>query len=90
MVSPSKAAAWKTIPSWYLVATDDRAIGTENLRYMARRAGSTTVEVDAPHAVMETNPGAALEVRGPAVRLRLEIRSTIFWSRPLDDWSRPS
>ncbi|MGW1327896.1 alpha/beta fold hydrolase [Streptomyces antibioticus] len=55
---PSKAAAWKTIPSWYLVATDDRTIGTENLRYMAKRAGSTTVEVDAPHAVLETNPDA--------------------------------
>ncbi|MEF9907133.1 alpha/beta fold hydrolase [Streptomyces sp. P9-A2] len=54
---PSEGAAWKTIPSWYLVATDDRTIGTENLRFMAKRAGSTTVEVDAPHAVMETNPG---------------------------------
>ncbi|WP_399880639.1 alpha/beta fold hydrolase [Streptomyces sp. BBFR51] len=53
---PTKAVAWKTIPSWYLVATDDRTIGTENLRFMAERAGSTTVEVDAPHAVMETNP----------------------------------
>lgn len=54
---PSKAAAWKAIPSWYLVATDDRTIGTENLRFMAKRAGSTTVEVNAPHDVMETNPG---------------------------------
>ena len=54
---PSRTPAWKSIPSWYLVATDDRTIGTENLRYMAKRAGSTTVEVDAPHAVMETNPG---------------------------------
>ncbi len=53
----SGTPAWKTIPSWYLVATDDRTIGTENLRFMAERAGSTTVEVDAPHAVMETNPG---------------------------------
>ncbi|MFZ4275804.1 alpha/beta fold hydrolase [Streptomyces arboris] len=59
---PSKAAAWKTIPSWYLVATDDRTIGTENLRYMAKRAGSTTVEVDAPHAVMETAPGAVTDL----------------------------
>ncbi|MFF0106436.1 lipase family alpha/beta hydrolase [Streptomyces hirsutus] len=54
---PSEGAAWKTIPSWYLVATADRTIGTENLRFMAKRAGSTTVEVDAPHAVLETNPG---------------------------------
>ncbi|MFD7768912.1 alpha/beta fold hydrolase [Streptomyces sp. NPDC059787] len=52
----TKAVAWKTIPSWYLVATDDRTIGTDNLRFMAERAGSTTVEVDAPHAVPETDP----------------------------------
>ncbi|MFG2586627.1 hypothetical protein [Streptomyces sp. NPDC048438] len=32
-----------------MVATDDRTIGTDNLRFMAKRAGSTTVEVDAPH-----------------------------------------
>ncbi|MGC0379499.1 lipase family alpha/beta hydrolase [Streptomyces sp. SAI-229] len=50
------AVAWKTIPSWYLVATDDRTIGTDNLRFMAERAGSATVEVDAPHAVPETDP----------------------------------
>lgn len=53
---PSRAAAWKTIPSWYMVATDDRAIGTDNLRFMAKRARPTTVEVDAPHDVLETNP----------------------------------
>jgi pimeloyl-ACP methyl ester carboxylesterase len=51
----TRAVAWKTIPSWYLVATDDRTIGTDNLRFMAERAGSTTVEVDAPHAVLETD-----------------------------------
>ncbi|MFD3414806.1 alpha/beta fold hydrolase [Streptomyces cyaneofuscatus] len=59
---PSTAAAWRTIPSWYLVATDDRTIRTENLRYMAKRAGSTTVEADAPHAVMETDPGAVTDL----------------------------
>ncbi|MFF4245642.1 alpha/beta fold hydrolase [Streptomyces sp. NPDC001822] len=59
---PSGTPAWKTIPSWYLVATDDRTIGTENLRHMARRAGSTTVEVDAPHAVLETDPGAVTDL----------------------------
>ncbi|MDT0397858.1 MULTISPECIES: alpha/beta hydrolase [Streptomyces] len=52
----TSAVAWKTIPSWYLVATDDRTIGTDNVRFMAERAGATTVEVDAPHAVLETDP----------------------------------
>lgn len=59
---PTTAVAWKAIPSWSLVATDDRTIGTENLRFMAKRAGSTTVEVDAPHAVLETNPGAVTDL----------------------------
>ncbi|MFE4692141.1 alpha/beta fold hydrolase [Streptomyces sp. NPDC056749] len=59
---PSNAAAWKTIPSWALVSTDDRTIGTQNLRYMAKRAGSTTVEVDAPHAVLETNSDDVTEL----------------------------
>ncbi|MGW1632040.1 MarR family transcriptional regulator [Streptomyces anthocyanicus] len=53
---PTQSVAWKTIPSWFLVATDDRTMGTDNLRFMAKRAKATTVEVDAPHAVMETNP----------------------------------
>lgn len=34
----SGTPAWKTIPSWYLVATDDRTIGTENLRFMAEQS----------------------------------------------------
>ncbi|MFD4577361.1 alpha/beta fold hydrolase [Streptomyces sp. NPDC058417] len=59
---PTEAVAWKTIPSWYLVATDDRTIGTDNLRFMAERAGSTTVEVDAPHAVLETDPEAVTDL----------------------------
>ncbi|MGW5969529.1 alpha/beta fold hydrolase [Streptomyces sp. NPDC055186] len=59
---PTTAVAWRTIPSWYLVATDDRTIGTENLRFMAKRAGATTVEVDAPHAVLETDPGEVTDL----------------------------
>ncbi|MFE9813158.1 lipase family alpha/beta hydrolase [Streptomyces sp. NPDC005548] len=59
---PSKAAAWKTIPSWFLVDTEDHAIGTDNLRYMAKRAGSTTVEVDAAHDVMATDSAAVTQL----------------------------
>lgn len=56
---PTTAVAWKTIPSWYLVATADRTIGTENLRFMAKRAGSTTVEVDAAAQRSEQVDGLA-------------------------------
>ncbi|GAA2544204.1 MULTISPECIES: alpha/beta fold hydrolase [Streptomyces] len=59
---PSKKPAWKTLPSWALVATEDYTIGTENLRFMAKRAGSHVVEVDAPHAVHLTDPGAVTDL----------------------------
>ncbi|MBO1331820.1 alpha/beta fold hydrolase [Streptomyces sp. VRA16 Mangrove soil] len=50
------AAAWKTIPSWYLVADRDRNIPPTAERWMARRAGAHTVAVDAPHAVSVSDP----------------------------------
>ncbi|MFG2883544.1 alpha/beta fold hydrolase [Streptomyces sp. NPDC048297] len=53
----SGTPAWKTIPSWYMVAKDDRAIAPDLERFMAERAGAHTVEVHGPHLVMFTNPG---------------------------------
>jgi hypothetical protein len=58
----SKTAAWKTIPSWALIPTQDRAIGAANERFMAKRAGSHTVEVNDPHGVYLTNPGAVTDI----------------------------
>ncbi|MER7576507.1 alpha/beta hydrolase [Streptomyces sp. NPDC126514] len=52
----SQSAAWKTIPSWYLVATDDQAIPVAAQRFMAERAGARTVEVDSAHAVAVSHP----------------------------------
>jgi pimeloyl-ACP methyl ester carboxylesterase len=43
--------AWKTKPSWYMVATDDRMIPPPAQRLMAKRAGATIVEVSASHSV---------------------------------------
>jgi pimeloyl-ACP methyl ester carboxylesterase len=54
----AQTAGWKTIPSWYLVAKNDHAIAPDLERFMARRAGSHTVEVNAPHLVMATDPDA--------------------------------
>ena len=48
--------AWKTKPSWYLVASEDRMIPPDAQRSMARRAGSTVVEVKASHAVYVSQP----------------------------------
>jgi pimeloyl-ACP methyl ester carboxylesterase len=49
-------AAWKTIPSWFLVAANDRVIPPAAERSMAKRAGSTTVEISSSHAAMVSNP----------------------------------
>jgi pimeloyl-ACP methyl ester carboxylesterase len=46
-VTPSGPAAWHTIPSWYAVSAHDRAIDPALQRFMAQRAGSTTVEFSA-------------------------------------------
>lgn len=49
-------AAWKTIPSWFLVATQDLAIPAAAQRYMAERAGSAVLEIEASHAVAVSQP----------------------------------
>ena len=51
-------AAWKTKPSWYLVATEDRMIPPDAQRLMSKRAGSTVVEVKGSHAVYVSQPQA--------------------------------
>lgn len=54
--------AWKTKPSWYLVANDDKMIPPAAQRIMAKRAGATTVEVPGSHAVYVSNPAAVAEL----------------------------
>jgi pimeloyl-ACP methyl ester carboxylesterase len=50
--------AWKTKPSWYLVATDDRMIPPPAQRLMSKRAGSAVVEVAGSHAIYVSQPNA--------------------------------
>ncbi|MGW2843226.1 alpha/beta fold hydrolase [Streptomyces sp. NPDC001493] len=56
------AAAWKTIPSWYLVAKQDKAISPDLERWMAKRIGAHTVEIDSSHAAMVGHPGAVADL----------------------------
>ena len=48
--------AWKTKPSWYLVATDDKMIPPRAQQFMSKRAGSTVVEMKGSHAVYMSKP----------------------------------
>ena len=55
-------AAWKTIPSWALLATGDKAIPVAAQKFMAERAKSKTVEVKASHAVTVSRPGPVTDL----------------------------
>lgn len=54
--SPLGAAAWRTKPSWAVVATEDRAFDGAMLRHMAERIGAKITDVAASHAVYLTQP----------------------------------
>ena len=64
--------AWKSKPSWYLIATDDRIIPPPAQQFMSKRAGSTVVEVKGSHSVYVSNPqevAALIETAAKAVKL---------------------
>lgn len=68
LAAPVTVAAWKTKPSWYVVATQDGAIAPELLRSTARRIGATTTEVPGSHVVFLTQPKAVADVIDAAAR----------------------
>ncbi|WP_308798838.1 alpha/beta fold hydrolase [Agromyces silvae] len=66
-VVPSGPPAWRSLPSWAVIGTDDRVIPVDVLRRMAARAGSTVSELSASHVSMVSHPEAALEAIRAAV-----------------------
>ncbi|MEV4360967.1 alpha/beta hydrolase [Nonomuraea sp. NPDC049625] len=54
--------AWRSKPSWYLVATGDQTIPPPAQRAMAERAGATVIEVDGSHAIYISRPEAVAEL----------------------------
>jgi pimeloyl-ACP methyl ester carboxylesterase len=63
-----REAAWRSKPSWYLVATDDRMIPPPAQRLMSKRAGSTVVETKGSHAVYVSQPEAVAALIEKAAR----------------------
>jgi pimeloyl-ACP methyl ester carboxylesterase len=59
---PTQNPAWKSLPTWAMVPTGDKTLGTDVLRSMAERAGATITEVDASHVVMISQPQAVTDV----------------------------
>jgi pimeloyl-ACP methyl ester carboxylesterase len=59
---PSGPPAWRTLPSWAVVAIRDRAAGTDVVRAHAERAGATITEIDGSHVIMISQPQAVTDV----------------------------
>ena len=66
-VTPSGPPAWKTIPSWAVLGTEDRVIPIGTQRRMAERANATITEVEASHVSMLSHPEATLAAIHAAV-----------------------
>ena len=60
--TPSGQLAWKTLPCWYLLGTEDKAIPPALQRFMAERANATIVEVPASHVSFVSQPEAATQL----------------------------
>jgi pimeloyl-ACP methyl ester carboxylesterase len=61
-ITPIKDAAWKTIPSWFLISTADRAIDPNQQRFGAKRMGARVTEVNAGHLPMLSKPKEVAEI----------------------------
>ncbi len=67
--------AWKSLPSWYMVATNDQTIPPDAERLFAQRMGATTTEIDSSHVPMVSHPDVAAD-------LIEEAAQTILTSSP--------
>jgi pimeloyl-ACP methyl ester carboxylesterase len=80
---PSGPPAWKTLPCWYLLGTEDRAITPELQRFMAERANATIVEVPASHVSFLSQPEAAIQLILQAVEATAPTVSGVQPQTPL-------
>ena len=68
--------AWRSKPSWYIVATEDRTVHPELERFVAKRMGATPPRVDSSHVPMLSNPELVLDViRKPLAPFKKPDRS---------------
>ncbi|MET8828019.1 alpha/beta hydrolase [Streptomyces sp. NPDC004610] len=69
------AAAWKTIPSWFVVAKNDKAIAPDLERFEAKRAKAHTVEIDSSHVAMMSHPDVVTRQITDAARSTIGTRT---------------
>ena len=58
----AEGTAWKSKPSWYIVANNDRTVHPDLERFVAKRMGAHTYDVDSSHVPMLSHPGFVLDV----------------------------
>jgi len=80
--SPVTTPAWKSKPSWYLVATEDRAINPENERKMAKRANAKTIEVSSSHAAYISHPKETARLIEEAATSRIADGNLVTGQNP--------
>ncbi|MFE9999896.1 alpha/beta fold hydrolase [Streptomyces avermitilis] len=73
----AKVAAWKHIPSWFLVAKQDKAINPDQERFEAKRAGSHTVEISSSHVAMIAHPEAVSDLVLQAATAAKSVRPSL-------------
>ncbi len=59
---PSGAPAWKSLSAWAVVASGDKAVGSDVIRAMAKRAGATITQVEGSHVIMLSQPQVVTDV----------------------------
>jgi pimeloyl-ACP methyl ester carboxylesterase len=69
-VDTASAAAWRTLPSWAVIPTGDESIHLDAHRFMAKRAGAQTIELEGPHTCMVSAPAPV------AAHIRSAIRAS--------------
>ena len=71
-----EGTAWRSKPSWYIVATKDRTVHPELERFVAKRMGATTYEIDSSHVPMLSKPRFVLDVIRDAANAVADIRGS--------------
>ena len=65
---PNGAPAWKTLPSWAVVSTGDKAAGADVTLMMAKRANAQITEIDGSHLIMVSQPRVVADVIHAALK----------------------
>jgi pimeloyl-ACP methyl ester carboxylesterase len=74
---PAPVPGWKTKPSWYLLAEEDRMINPKTQRFMADRMGAKIYSCAVDHSPMYTDPNLVIEVIAEAGRETLSLGASL-------------